>query len=33
VRRPRERDELRSERSSRRTSQSTYGRNRRYHAV
>ncbi|KAJ5195415.1 uncharacterized protein N7498_008853 [Penicillium cinerascens] len=36
VRRPRERDELRSERSSResrRTSQSTYGRNRRYQAV
>ncbi|KAJ5669974.1 uncharacterized protein N7477_005337 [Penicillium maclennaniae] len=33
VRRPRERDEPRSERSSRRTSQSTYGRNRRYQAV
>ncbi|KAJ5320803.1 hypothetical protein N7476_003805 [Penicillium atrosanguineum] len=33
VRRPRERDELRSERSSRRTSQSTYGRSRRYQAV
>jgi len=30
LRRPRERDELRSERSSRRASQSTYGRNRRH---
>jgi hypothetical protein len=33
VRRPRDRDELRSVRSSRRTSQSTYGRDRRYQAV